>query len=112
MPSCFKKIERHESIFRLLQTRPGLSIIEIAKALGLSGDQVRTVLPAMENSGFLLSEDGHGRLYPYYLVDLEQERREWASALNRAGFSAPTIVEMIYGYRDSTRAKRIRKWLG
>jgi len=55
--------QRVEMIAQAVQSNPGKRAGYIARRLGLSRSSVRRALPALEEAGILLAEDGHGRLF-------------------------------------------------
>jgi DNA-binding IclR family transcriptional regulator len=57
--------EQLEAIFREVERHPGRRPGWIARLLGVPRSQVTRSLPALEERGFLLSEDQHGRLWPF-----------------------------------------------
>ena len=54
---------RVEMIAQAVQSNPGKRAGYIAQRLGLSRSSVRRALPALEEAGILLAEDGRGRLF-------------------------------------------------
>ena len=54
---------RVEMIVQAVQSNPGKRAGYIAQRLGLSRSSVIRSLPALEEAGILLSEDGRGRLF-------------------------------------------------
>ena len=54
---------RLEMIAQAVQSNPGKRAGYIAQRLGLSRSSVRRALPALEEAGILLAEDGRGRLF-------------------------------------------------
>lgn len=54
---------RLEMIAQAVQSNPGKRAGYIARRLGLSRSSVRRALPALEEAGILLAEDGRGRLF-------------------------------------------------
>jgi len=57
--------QRAEQITDYVDRHPGVRPAEIAEELGVSRSAVTRVLPALEDQGHLLSEDRHGRLWPF-----------------------------------------------
>jgi DNA-binding MarR family transcriptional regulator len=57
--------ERLNEIYRTVETYPGERSGLIARILGLSRSSVTRALPALEEEGYLLSEDDDGRLWPF-----------------------------------------------
>jgi len=57
--------ERLEAIFQAVECNPGKRPGFLARLLGLHRSDVNRLLPALEERGYLLSEDERGRLYPY-----------------------------------------------
>jgi len=55
--------QRVERIAQAVQSNPGKRAGYIAQKLGLPRSSVTRALPALEEAGILLSEDGHGRLF-------------------------------------------------
>ena len=53
---------RLEDITRYVKNHPDSKPIDIARGLGLVPSTVTRSLPALEEAGILLSEDGRGRL--------------------------------------------------
>jgi Mn-dependent DtxR family transcriptional regulator len=56
--------ERLQQINDFVQQHPGIRPAEIARELDLPRSSVTRTLPALEDEGYLLSEDRHGRLWP------------------------------------------------
>ena len=54
---------RVEMIAQAVQSNPGRRAGYIAQRLGLSRSSVMRSLPALEEAGILLAEDGRGRLF-------------------------------------------------
>jgi DNA-binding IclR family transcriptional regulator len=59
------KPERLESIYQKIEEHPGERPASIARILGLHRSQVTRSLPALEENGYLLSEDERGTLWPF-----------------------------------------------
>ena len=57
--------ERLEAIYKKVEENPGRHAGFIARLLGLHRSEVTRMLPALEERGYLLSEDQDGHLYPY-----------------------------------------------
>ncbi|MBN1887203.1 MAG: hypothetical protein JW850_04415 [Thermoflexales bacterium] len=57
--------ERLEAIYESVEENPGERSGFIARLLGLSRSAVTRSLPAMDERGYLLSEDDDGRLWPF-----------------------------------------------
>jgi len=104
-------IEQHQRVFTAIEGHPGLTAAQIARVMGLEPRIVISLLPSMEATGFLLSEDGGGRLYTFFQTDICGERRRWAVRLYRAGFALREISEIIFGYRGGNTAKQIESWV-
>ncbi|MGH2536992.1 MAG: winged helix-turn-helix transcriptional regulator [Candidatus Promineifilaceae bacterium] len=60
-----RRQERLKRIYQTVADNPGARPGRIAQLLSLSRSSVTRALPALERQGYLLSEDEHGRLYPY-----------------------------------------------
>jgi DNA-binding IclR family transcriptional regulator len=54
---------RVEMIAQAVQSNPGKRVGFIARKLGLHRSSVTRALPALEEAGILLAEDGRGRLF-------------------------------------------------
>jgi Mn-dependent DtxR family transcriptional regulator len=61
--------ERLEQIYRAIQEYPGKRPGFIARLLGLNRSEVTRALPALDEKGWLLSEDEHGGLWPFRWED-------------------------------------------
>ena len=59
---------RMESIYRTVESFPGQRPGFIARLLGLNRSEVTRALPAMEQAGYLLSEDEKGGLWPFNVL--------------------------------------------
>jgi DNA-binding IclR family transcriptional regulator len=59
------KPERMGRIYQAVEENPGKRPGWIAQLLGLNRSEVTRSLPAMEEHGYLLSEDGKGGLWPF-----------------------------------------------
>lgn len=59
------QLDRVEAIFQTVEKNPGRRPAEIAEELNLQRSEVTRYLPALEDQGFLLSEDDQGRLWPF-----------------------------------------------
>lgn len=57
--------ERLESIYKQVEQNPGKKPGFLARLLGLERSEVTRALPALEEHGFLLSEDEKGGLWPF-----------------------------------------------
>lgn len=57
--------ERLEKIYRTVREHPGKKPGFIAQLLGLPRSSVTRSLPAMDQHGYLLSEDRRGGLWPF-----------------------------------------------
>ncbi len=57
--------ERLEGIYRKIEEYPGEHPGFIARLLGVNRSEVTRALPALEDRGLLVSEDDHGRLWPF-----------------------------------------------
>jgi DNA-binding IclR family transcriptional regulator len=60
-----RREERMEAIFESVREYPGERPGFIARLLGLERSEVARMLPALEEHGFLLSEDERGGLWPF-----------------------------------------------
>jgi len=56
---------RLEQIGGYVQAHPGVRPAEIARELSVPRSAVMRALPGLEDVGLLLSEDPHGRLWPF-----------------------------------------------
>jgi len=56
---------RLQQINDYIEQHPGVRAAGIAEKLELSRSTVTRALPALEEAGYLLSEDWHGRLWPF-----------------------------------------------
>lgn len=54
-----------DAIYQTLVTHPGRTSSQVAYMLGVHPQKVRSALLTMEHLGYLLAEDGQGRLYPF-----------------------------------------------
>jgi DNA-binding IclR family transcriptional regulator len=61
--------ERLEEIYRKIEAYPGERPGFLACLLGLNRSEVTRALPALEEKGWLVSEDDHGRLWPFRRED-------------------------------------------
>ena len=59
------EIGRLEAIYQSVEDNPGEHSGFIARLLGLSRSSVTRSLPALDEHGYLLSEDDKGRLWPF-----------------------------------------------
>ncbi len=57
--------ERTQQIASYVEEHPGVRAAEIARQLDLPRSSVTRALPALEDAGRLLYEDGRGRLWPF-----------------------------------------------
>jgi DNA-binding IclR family transcriptional regulator len=57
--------ERLEAIYQAVQEHPGRRPGAIARLLRLERSEVFRMLPAMEEHGYLVSEDERGGLWPF-----------------------------------------------
>ena len=57
--------ERLEGIYQTVEEHPGERPASIARHLGLHRSEVTRSLPALEERGYLISEDEKGQLWPY-----------------------------------------------
>ncbi|GAB4427440.1 MAG: hypothetical protein Kow002_16450 [Anaerolineales bacterium] len=57
--------ERLEEIYCKIEESPGERPGFIARLLGLNRSEVTRALPALEDKGFLVSEDEKGGLWPF-----------------------------------------------
>lgn len=58
--------ERLEKIYRKIEEYPGERPGFLARLLGVNRSEVTRALPALESKGWLVSEDEHGRLWPFH----------------------------------------------
>ncbi|MGQ9492101.1 MAG: winged helix-turn-helix transcriptional regulator [Anaerolineae bacterium] len=58
-------IQRIQQIARYIEEHPGSKSIDVARGLKVPPSTVTRYLPALEEQGILLSEDKHGRLWPF-----------------------------------------------
>lgn len=56
---------RLDRIYETVEREPGIKAGRIASKLGIPRSSVARALPALEENGLLLSEDGEGRLWPW-----------------------------------------------
>ena len=59
------KEEEREAMDRVIQQNPGVRPAEVARQLGVARSTVVRRLPAMEEAGYLYSEDERGGLWPF-----------------------------------------------
>lgn len=59
------KLEVLEAIYQVVESHPGRRAGAIAQLLGLERSQVMRLLPALEERGYLMSEDEQGGLWPF-----------------------------------------------
>jgi len=57
--------ERLESIYHSIEEHPGERAGFLARLLGLHRSEVTRSLPALEDKGWLVSEDERGGLWPF-----------------------------------------------
>lgn len=57
--------DRLETIYEAVETHPGECPGFFARLLGLNRSAITRSLPAMEEDGYLLSEDDEGGLWPF-----------------------------------------------
>jgi DNA-binding IclR family transcriptional regulator len=57
-----------EKMDRAIRQHPGIRPAELARQLGVSRSTVQRRLPAMEEAGYLYSEDERGGLWPFRRV--------------------------------------------
>lgn len=57
--------ERLEALYRMVDEHPGERPAIIARRLGWHRSEVTRRLPALEEKGYLLSEDEQGGLWPF-----------------------------------------------
>jgi len=57
--------EKLENIYNKVKQNPGKKAGWIARLLGLNRSEVTRSLPALEEKGYLLSEDDQGGLWPF-----------------------------------------------
>jgi DNA-binding MarR family transcriptional regulator len=50
---------------RIIRERPGITPAQLARMLGVARSTITRRLPAMEDAGYLYSEDERGRLWPF-----------------------------------------------
>ena len=60
-----KKGEEREEMDGVIQRNPGIRPAELARRMGVSRSTVQRRLPAMEDAGYLYSEDERGGLWPF-----------------------------------------------
>lgn len=60
-----KKGEEREEMDGMIQQSPGIRPAELARRMGVSRSTVQRRLPAMEEAGYLYSEDERGGLWPF-----------------------------------------------
>jgi hypothetical protein len=59
---------RAEQVYRKSEEHPGEHPGFLARLLGLNRSEVTRILPAMEERGYLVSEDEKGELWPYRIT--------------------------------------------
>ena len=57
--------KRLEKIYAMIEQNPGQHPALVARLLGLHRSTVARSLPALEDEGYLISEDQEGGLWPY-----------------------------------------------
>ena len=57
--------DRLQALYEAVETHPGERAGFLARLLGVDRSTVTRTLPALEDQGFLLSEDQKGRLWPF-----------------------------------------------
>ena len=57
---------RLETIYQAIQEHPGKRPGFIANLLGMHRSEITRSLPQLEEKGYLLAEDRHGRLWPFH----------------------------------------------
>jgi Mn-dependent DtxR family transcriptional regulator len=62
------KPERLQAIYQAVEQHPGARPGMIARLLGLHRSEVTRILPALEEYGYLISEDEEGGLWPFKKV--------------------------------------------
>ena len=60
-----RKAEEREAMDRVIRRNPGVRPAEVARQLGVSRSTVQRRLPAMEEAGYLYSEDERSGLWPF-----------------------------------------------
>ena len=60
--------DRLNAIYQTVEEFPGERASFIAQRLGLNRSEVTRALPALEQRGYLLSEDDKGRLWPFLKI--------------------------------------------
>jgi DNA-binding transcriptional ArsR family regulator len=60
-----KKEDEREEMDRVIRQKPGIRPAELARRLGVARSTVHRRLPAMEEDGYLYSEDERGGLWPF-----------------------------------------------
>jgi DNA-binding IclR family transcriptional regulator len=63
------KPEKLAAIYQAVEKHPGERAGAIARLLGLGRSEVTRMLPALEEQGFLMSEDERGGLWPFKKAD-------------------------------------------
>lgn len=59
------EIRRLEAIWDVVKREPGIKPGRIAQRLGIPRSSITRALPALEENGYLISEDQKGRLWPW-----------------------------------------------
>lgn len=57
--------QRLEKIYRTVEENPGVKPGKVARQMGVPRSSVTRALPALEEQGLLLSQDGRGGLWPW-----------------------------------------------
>lgn len=58
-------VEKLEEIYDAIEKNPGWLPAWIARLLGRPRSDITRALPALEEKGYLVSEDGEGHLWPF-----------------------------------------------
>jgi len=61
--------KRLEAIWQTVEREPGIKPGKVAQQLGIRRSSVMRALPALEEEGFLLSENAKGQLWPWRRVN-------------------------------------------
>jgi Mn-dependent DtxR family transcriptional regulator len=75
------KQEFVEAVFALIERYPGQRAGFFARRLGVARSQITRLLPGMERSGYLLSEDERGGLWPFRKPETSADVAESAQEL-------------------------------
>jgi DNA-binding IclR family transcriptional regulator len=65
MAPWHSKEPEYKKTDRIIRARPGITLAQLARALGVARSTITRRLPAMEEAGYLYSEDERGRLWPF-----------------------------------------------